>query len=247
MRRRVGALAAALLAAVGVSGCGGSSSHGSAAPNPATSSPAGSSPSPSPVPSGRPNGIEQLPVDAAVQRVLAVAAAQRSVHVSGTIHQHGRTLGLDVHAGADSGEGTLRLGGGRLDLRLVAGTLYLRGDPKALKATGATPQAARSVAGRWVKESLTGDAGTASLLVVPKLFHRILGRHGRLGKGADVTLQGVPAYRIVDLTRGGALYVRTTGDPLPIKLAGSHGRGSVRFDEYDAALSITAPANAVNG
>lgn len=234
-------LAGGVVLAAVMTGCGGSSSGGHAAP------PSSSSPTPSSVPSGQPNGIGQASAAAAVQRVIAAAAAQSSVHVIGTVEQQGMKLRLDVRAGTDSGEGTLRIGGGRLDLRLVSGTLYIRGDKAGLEATGAARKSAKLAAGKWVKQALTGDAGTANLLLVPKLFQQIFTGHGTLTKGKDVTVNGVPAYQIVDSTRGGALYVRTLGDPLPVKLVNAHNQGSVSFDEYGAPLTVTAPAHALNG
>jgi hypothetical protein len=196
------------------------------------------------------NGIEKLSADKALAKVKADAATVKSVHVKGKIVKEGQTLELDVHAGAAEGEGTLVIGGGTLDIRLVDGIAYLRGDEAALQALGAPPAEVSSTADKWLKSQAAGGPFESFTLFLDrqKLFDSLLDPKGTLESGETTTVSGKKAYTLVDTsTDGGTLYVAATGKALPLRIAaaGTEG-GTVDFLDYDAAVNVEAPADAVD-
>jgi hypothetical protein len=222
---------AALVTVVLVGGCGGSSGGGSDT-----------------------NGIEKLSADKALAKVKADAATVKSVHVKGEIVQNGNTLGLDVHAGDAQGEGTLTVGGGTVELKLLDGVAYLRGDETALKSFGASDAELAATAGKWLKSSASGGEFESFSLFLDRdqLFTSLLDPNGTLAAGKLTTINGEKAFTLIDTATeaeggGGTLYVAATGKALPLRLAkaGAEG-GSVDFLDYDADISVEAPAGAID-
>jgi len=98
-----------------------------------------------------------------------------------------------------------------------------------------------------VRGPATGQlASVAALADLQNLFNELLSNHGALAKGATSTVEGQKVVAVKD-TRGGTLYVATTGKPYPIEVSkpGPQG-GRVIFDRYDEAVSLSAPANSID-
>jgi hypothetical protein len=241
-------LLVALAAAVVAAGCGGGSSAGSAAPPSSPSASASASPSPSasptPSPTG-PNGIAALPPNAALAKISAAAAAQHSVHVRGAVSQGSRTLDLDLRAGTDSGEGTLRVGGGTIGLRLLAGTLYIHGDAKGLAALGFPKADIGAAADKWLSAPASGISLSA-LLSFDDLVKSVVTPTGKVVRGRTTTIDGTRVYSLIDRTKnGGVLYVTTSGDPLPVRINNPRQHEHIDFSDWDLPLSVTAPSPVV--
>jgi hypothetical protein len=221
--RRTPHLAVALLSAALVAGCGGGSSG---------------------------NGIEKLSAKDALAKVKTATADVKSVHVKGTINQSGKPLTVDVSVGSAAAEGSIGVGGGTMDLRLVDGVTYFRGDSKVFAAFGANAAQASVAAGRWIKDtSSSGPAGTFSaFLDEKKLFDALLTPQGTISKGGSATVNGKKAVILIDSSaEGGKLYVAETGEALPLRIerTGSNG-GRVDFLDYDVDVNVDAPSGAVD-
>jgi hypothetical protein len=215
-----------LLAAALVAGCGGGS--GGAASN----------------------GIDKLAADKALDKVKAATATVKSVHVKGEISQAGNTIGLDVHVSDGAGEGTLMVGGGTVELRLVDGEAYLRGDEAALTSFGASQTQVAATANKWLKSAASGGQfqSFTTFLDLSTLFDSLLMPNGTIKAGSTTTLNGQKAYTLIDTASdGGTLYIALTGKALPLRVAkaGSSG-GHVDFLDYDADVSVQAPDGAID-
>jgi len=196
------------------------------------------------------NGVDKLGADAALAKVKAAVADVRSVHVKGSISQSGQPLALEFTVGSASAEGTIGLGGGTMDLRLVDGVTYFRGDAKVFAAFGANAAQASIAAGRWIKD--TGSSGPAAsfsvFLNLKQLFDNLLTPQGSISTGGSATVNGQEALVLVDnASEGGKLYVATTGTALPLRIArtGNSG-GQIDFTDYDADVSVDVPPGAVD-
>jgi hypothetical protein len=88
-------------------------------------------------------------------------------------------------------------------------------------------------------------ASLTPLTDIAKLFTGILATHGTLAVGKETTIGGQPAIGIVDTSKGGTLYVATTGKPYPVALRKS-GSGAITFDRWDKPVTLTAPSNPVD-
>lgn len=104
---------------------------------------------------------------------------------------------------------------------------------------------AHKIDGRWVQvPSTVSLAKIAKLTNLRALFHTILARHATFVKGPTATIDGQQVVAIRSLTRGGTLYVATTGQPYPVEILGTRSRpGHVVFDHYNDPFSLSAPAN----
>lgn len=90
-------------------------------------------------------------------------------------------------------------------------------------------------------------AQLGSLTNMSQLLGTVLGQHGSLSKTGTSTVSGKKVVGVKDTSKGGVLYVATTGKPYPVQISktGSTG-GTVTFDDWNAPLTITAPSGAIN-
>jgi hypothetical protein len=202
-------------------------------------------PSPTPSPTG-PNRIASLTPTAALAKVSAAAAIQTSVRVAGSVVESGRKLSINVQAGLDSGQGVLRIGHGRVSLRLLNGTLYFNGDIKGLTGLGVKPASAKGAAGKWIG----GQASTSPLsafVSFTDLVSSILRPNGGIVAGHPKTINGVKTISIVNKAKkgGGTLYIATTGEPLPVQAVNPKTRERLTFTDWSATLSVAQPPKAI--
>lgn len=218
-----GPLLALALIAAGLSGCGSSSSSG--------------------------NGVAAKSPSEIVSAARAAADSASSVHVNGSIVNAGAPITLDMELlTGKGGRGQLSENGLSFELVEVGGDVYIKGSPAFYRhfAGGA---AAQLLDGKWLKApAATGSfASLGSLTDLRKLLDSTLASHGALAKGATSTIEGQQAIGVKDLSRGGVLYVATTGKPYPLQITkGGSGGGKVSFSHWNAPVTLKAPANAVD-
>jgi hypothetical protein len=179
-------------------------------------------------------------------KVSSAAGTQSSVRVAGSVVESGRKLSINVQAGLNSGQGVLRIGKGRVLLRLVNGTLYFNGDLKGLTGLGVKRASAKGAAGKWIG----GQASTSPLsafVSFTDLVSSILRPNGRIVAGRSKTINGVKTFALVNKAKkgGGTLYITTTGDPLPVQVVNPKTRETLTFSDWSAPLSVAAPPKAV--
>jgi hypothetical protein len=216
------ALVLALLLAL-LGGCGSSSSAGNGA---ASKSPA-----------------------AIVAQAKAAAAGAASAHVAGAVVDRGKPIALDMQlVSGKGGKGRITLEGRSIDLIQVGRSVYINGS-KAFYSHVAGAAAAQLLQGKWLKASATASnfASLASLTNLGKLIDTALASHGTLALAGSKTVNGQQAVGVTDTSKGGTLYVATTGAPYPLELvkSGTSG-GRITFDRWNQAVTLTAPAAAVN-
>ncbi len=167
-------------------------------------------------------GIEsKTPTEILAASQLAADAAA-SVHVAGAIVSGGQPLTFDLSLLANSGaRGTLSEMGASFEVIRVANTIYIKGS-EAFYRRLVGPSAARLLAGRWLKApaSSQGFASLAALTDLRTLIDTTFANHGRLQKGSTTTLGGVSAIALKDRSRGGTIYIATTGLPYPLQVLG---------------------------
>jgi hypothetical protein len=196
------------------------------------------------------NGIEKLSADKALAKVKAAAATVTSVHVKGTLSQGTQTLGIDVQLGSGKGAGTLSASGHALEVRLLDGTVYVRGDAATFEAFGAPAAQASLAGGKWLKSPATSGSFTSfsGFLEIKGLFDSLLSPDGTVKLGKSTTINGTKALTLVDTaSTGGSLYVAETGKALPLRVErGGAAGGHIDFTDYGSAVTVTAPAGAVD-
>jgi hypothetical protein len=217
------AVLGALLACAVLAGCGGSSSAG--------------------------NGIASKSPAQIIAAAKAAADAAATVHIAGTIINEGKPLSIDMELLAGKGgRGRITIEGVSISLIRVGGAVYINGS-QAFYRHVAGAAAAQLLQGKWLKapENSGNFASLAQLTELGKLIDTTLGSHGTLARGATTTVDGQKAVAINDVSQGGTLYVATTGSPFPIEIAKRGGSGGrIVFDRWNQAVTLTAPANAIN-
>lgn len=226
MRLRSLQLTATLLALVpaAVAGCGGSSSS-----------------------SG--NGVASKSATEIVNEAKTAADGASSVHVSGSVKSAGAPVTLDLNLqSGKGGKGEISQGGYTFKLILVGETAYISGSSAFYKHLGGSA-AASLLAGKWLKVPVnTGEfASFSSLTNMRKLLDTTLSSHGSLQKGSTSTVGGQQAIAVTDSTKGGTLYVATTGKPYPLQLSkGGSESGTISFGDWNAPVTVEAPAHSVD-
>jgi hypothetical protein len=183
-----------------------------------------------------------------VAAAKAAADEAASVHIAGTVSE-GSPLSLDIQLlSGTGGRGRITQNGVSFELIALGRTVYIKGTPAFYRRIGGAA-AAQLLQGKWLKAPATAGefSSISSLTDLRKLIDTTLATHGSLAKGATTTIGGQQAIAVKDLTKGGVLYVASTGKPYPLEIAkaGPSG-GRIIFDRWNQAVTISPPLNAIN-
>jgi hypothetical protein len=195
------------------------------------------------------NGIESKSASEILEATKTAASEAKSVHIKGSIVSEGKpiTLNMELLAGK-GGKGTIGQEGFTIQLIQVEGSVYINGNSSFYKHVGGAA-AAQLLQGRWLKAPANSGelASLASLTNLSKLIDSALASHGTLSKGSTTTINGQSAIALKDTTKGGTLYVATTGQPFPLEIAKSGAEsGKVSLEDWNAPVTLTAPQNAID-
>lgn len=197
--------------------------------------------------SSKGNGVAAKTPAEIVAGAKVLADAASSVHVIGSIVSSGSPITFDLYLVASrGGRGRVSENGLSFELIRIHGTVFIKGS-SAFYRHVAGPAAAQLLQGRWLKASASsgGLASLASLTDLRQLLNTTLAAHGALVKGASTTVGGRKVLGLTDTAKGGTLYVATTGPPYPIAITTGGARaGRIAFDDWNAIVSVTAPAPA---
>ncbi len=194
------------------------------------------------------NGVAGKSVGGITQAMTQALAHVTSAHISGTIAAGASQTGLDLKlVSGKGGRGTISQGPLSFRVVVVGGQVYIYGGKVFLSRFGGS-SAVKLFSGKWLQEPATGQyALFASLTNLQSLFHQLLSHKDRITKGSQTKVEGQQAIELIDKSRGGTLYVATTGKPLPIAIVktGTSG-GRIDFSGYDQPVTLTAPKGAIN-
>jgi hypothetical protein len=198
-------------------------------------------------PSG--NGVEAKSANEILEATKLAASEASSVHIVGSIDSGGKPITLDMELLAGKGgQGKIGQEGFTINLIQTEGSVYINGSAAFYRHVGGTA-AAQLLQGRWLKApSNSGElASLASLTNLSKLIDAALANHGTLSKGAKATIEGQPAIAINDTTKGGTLYVATTGKAFPLEIA-KNGKesGKVLLNHWDQTVTLKPPKGAID-
>lgn len=225
MRIRLIGLLGSLGAAVIIAACGGSGSG-----------------------SGTSNGVAAKSPDQIIQASAAALAKTRTLRVHGAFVNAGSPTSLDLNlVNGRGGAGSLAQNGLSFQMVVLNNEVYIKGD-KAFWQHYAGSAGASLLQGRWLKAPATGQLSSlAHLADVQTLFGAVTSSHGTLVKGKQTTVDGHKVIGITDTSKGGTLYVATSGPPYPVEITGSSSqKGSLIFDHFNQPVTLSAPTNAIS-
>jgi hypothetical protein len=195
------------------------------------------------------NGLSAKSPAEIIAAAKAAVAGAATAHVSGSVIDAGKPISLDMELVAGKGgKGRLTLEGLSIDLVQLKGAVYLNGS-SAFYTKVAGAAAAQLLQGKWLKASATGSnfASLAQLSDLGKLINTALASHGKLAGAPAKTIAGQKAVGVTDVSKGGTLYVASTGTAYPLEITKSGaGGGTITFDRWNKPVTLSAPANAVN-
>ena len=180
-----------------------------------------------------------------VQMKKAVADAT-SVHIIGGGGSGKAAISLDLKIAKDKGgAGKIEVGGLSFDIVKIGDKLYFKGGQAFLKQYAGA--AATQLQGRWfvVSASTSGFTSFSAFTNLVQLTNGILSSAGAVTKGSTSTIDGQPAIGITS-SKGGTLYIATTGPAYPLELKSGTTSGGIKFTEWDQPVTLTAPANPVD-
>lgn len=241
---RTSPLAAAVVGtALLLTACGSSGSTSTAG-----SAPASASATPTPTPT--PTPFAGQTADQILAAARKAAAGAKSVHVTGSVTDDGEKIELDMTmASGGLADGTMTVQGGELTLRRVGKEAYMKGDEKFWAAAGAG-EAATLLVGKWIKMPITqkdfGDFN--SFTDLGTFVKESLAPDGAVTRVEGKPFDGVETVGLSDGTGtdAGVMYVSTGDTPFPLAIepgptAKAAAGDGIRFSDWDAAVTITAP------
>jgi len=220
--RIAAAASAAILLAVVASACGGSGSSD--------------------------NGVASKSANGIVTSAVTAIDGVKSVHVSGSTTNGGAAINLNLDlVNGKGGRGSMSENGLGFQIVSVGNTVYINGSNSFWSHFGGNA-AVQLFHGKWLKAPATGNFGSfADLTNLRRLFSALLSTHGTLGKGSAATINGRKAIGVIDKTKGGTLYVATTGKAYPLEISkGGSGGGKIDFTKFNESVPLSAPANAID-
>jgi hypothetical protein len=194
------------------------------------------------------NGVAAKPAAEIVAASKAAADAAQSAHVSGSIVSNGSPVTLDLDLGPAGGRGTLALNGLGFELIETGGNVYIKGSAAFYRHIAGSA-AAQLLQGRWLKAPTTTPEFTSisALTDLHRLVDATLSGHTGLVKSGTSTVNGTPVVGVTDQSKGGTLYVATTGKPYPLQIVRpGTGGGTVNFGRWNESVPITVPAGAID-
>jgi hypothetical protein len=239
--RRAFAVMTAIATVSGMAACKGSDRQ--------TGKPAGASPSASASAQPADNGITAKSATEIVKATQDALAHARSVRLKGTSVEDGERVAVDLRIAPNACDGSIKLPVNgtlvRVYVRCVDGRTYMR-SAVMLRALGGTAALTRRVGDRWFYSS-KNHSDPFGGITKPADFAKNLKPDGKVSKGRTMAVNGTPAIELRDSSKE-VLYIATTGEPYPIRLAPDspkHGEG-VDLLEYNMPLEVVAPPGAVD-
>ena len=151
-------------------------------------------------------------------------------------------LSADVKLTRSGGQGTINLVGIQFEVIRIGETVYLKGSPTFYQRLEVKPPPP----GAWLKGSASGKLRElAAFTDLTGQATRIISTSGTITKGASTTVEGQSAIELK--TEGklykGRLYIKTSGEPYPIKLEKSGREDShTTFTNWNNTPPPTPPA-----
>ena len=191
------------------------------------------------------NGVaSKSPTEVLAATQHAVQGAE-SVHVTTDTAQGRLKLSLDVAMTTDGSGGTIDLLGLKAELVRAGDTLYIRGEPALYKQLGIKRSIPEDT---WVAVPAAHAKQLSAILELRAEVSRLLTTTSTVTVGGRTTVAGEPALELHSAGKlyKGTLYVKTTGQPYPIKLEkqGTEA-GETNFSGWDSTSPPPTPTKTI--
>ena len=190
------------------------------------------------------NGIASESVSQIQTSVEQALNSATSVQINGNSDQMGKPVTFQfVTFSSGDLSGSFQQGSNTVMLKKIGSTDYLNASAGYYEANNASAATAAELGGVWVFGP-DSQFGFGSSFTISSLVNNIKNPNGQISKGSASTIEGQSAFS-VNSTKGGVLWVATTGKAYPIELvdSGSSG-GTISFSNWNLGTAPVAPAGA---
>ncbi len=193
------------------------------------------------------NGVASKSASEILSTTLAALKSASSVRVSGQVTNKGSSNTIDavLYSSGDI-SGTVGTAGSEVKIVKIGETDYLQAGAAYWEKNGLPAADAAKLDNKWVSIS-DSTAKLGSDFSLGSLAGSLGKDAGTITKGSTSTVNGQGAIAITS-TKGGTLYVATSGTAYPIKATstgGANGVGSFSFSDWNqGGKAPTAPAGA---
>lgn len=190
------------------------------------------------------NGIASESVSQIQTSVEKALSSATSVQIDGNTDQDGKQVTFQVTT-FSSGDfsGKLDQSGNSVMIEKIGSTDYLNGSSGYYVASGASSSVASLLGGIWVYAP-DSQFNFGNSFTISSLVSSIKNPEGTLSKGTASTINGQAAFSVTS-SKGGVLWVATTGNAYPIELVNSgSGGGTITFSKWNQGTPPSAPAGA---
>ena len=162
------------------------------------------------------NGVTQDTAQEALKAATEAAGKANSVTIKGhSSLTHGAKLKIDMQLTREGGHGSIDLLGSEYEVIRTSTHTYVKGPPVVYGRLGITKTIPHDT---WVSLPATSQAG--ALLDLAPETSRIISTSGNVSTGSTTSIEGEPVLELK--TDGklykGRLYIKTTGEPYPVKV-----------------------------
>ena len=193
------------------------------------------------------NGVASKSAQEIAKTAINAAGAAQSVHTSGTVENGGHALRLDAKVNVEKSlEGEFTQDGYSFKIIVVDGNAYLNG--KGAFEHFGNPAFTKLLNGRWLQIPASDPEFHAfsQFTHLHELF-KLPSEHPSLTKLGESTINGQKVIGVRDNSKGGVLYVATTGTAYPVAITKAVGSNQIlTFGDWNATFRITAPKNSIN-
>jgi hypothetical protein len=189
------------------------------------------------------NGITARSATEILQASEKAVSNASSVTIKGQTAQRRLVSAVELMLTRSGGQGKVSLLGINFEVKRLDGTIYLKGNPSFYKRLGITQSIP---ANTWIKAPANQLSQLGAFTDLTGETGRLIATAGKVTKGQTTRIEGQPVIELK--TEGkvykGRLYVKTTGEPYPVRLEKT-GRETthVAFSAWNATPAPTAPAN----
>jgi hypothetical protein len=192
------------------------------------------------------NGVASKSPAQIVQAAVTAMKAAKSVHISGSISNAGKTTGIDATTFANGDiDGSISQNANSVDIVKIGNTDYIKTTESFYEAEGASSSIAALMAGKWI-ELPDSSAGFGQQFTLVALANSIQKNHTKTSAGTTSTVNGIPVVSVID-SNNGTLYVATTGPAYPVEVTGSStktGTGTITLTQWNKGKIPTPPPGA---
>jgi hypothetical protein len=177
----------------------------------------------------------------------AAIKASSAFHVAGTVTEDGKPSSIDMQIQNNDVSGTMTMQGAKLNLVIVGGKVYIKGDSKFWSSNNVPAQTAALLGGRWViaPASSADEFKTFSATGLADDFE-----HPTDGPFQnDVHKAKVDGKSVVVVTQkdGSELDVAAKGKPYPVRAVSKGDQtGTLTFSGWDQTQPIKTPPSPLN-